>query len=85
VYFFGASQVDLAYNSEARKYYKSSTPMLAVAKYLKRFNKDESFQTFKDPGFCVRSSPKFLYLVAKMCYQKGAFIDLASQCLYIYM
>jgi hypothetical protein len=42
-YFFGASQVDLVYNSEARKYYKSSTPMLAVAKYLKRFNKDESF------------------------------------------
>ena len=83
VYFFGANQVELAYATEQvqlrSKYYKSSTPLLAVAQYLKRFNKDETlFTHVKDPGFCVRSNPKFLYLIAKMCYQKGAFIDLAS-------
>lgn len=31
----------------------------------------------QDTGFCVRSNPKFLYLITKMCCARGIFIDLA--------
>ena len=83
VYFFGAAQIDLAQNAcdgtlNRAKYYKSSTPIVTIISYLRRFSKNrDTYVAVKDPGFCVRSNPKFLYLIAKMCYKKGAYVDLA--------
>jgi hypothetical protein len=94
VFFFGAAQTELAYAAEEiskqinekitssytpRKYYKSSTPLIAVIKYLahlRRVNMGAAYieeplipSTVRDTGFCVRSDPTFLYKIAKMCLQ----------------
>lgn len=83
VFFFGAAQTDLAYLAEENEptheklYYKSSTPLIAVIKYLKhlrRMNNDDKQTTNVEPrlvddtGFCVRSNPDFLYQIAKICW-----------------
>jgi hypothetical protein len=89
-------QTELAYEIEdslpaKSRYYKSSTPLVAVVKYIQHLKRTNS-QTvihqqsdITDCGFCVRSDPYFLYFIAKMCVKTGLYIDLAIQSLYEYM
>ena len=93
-FFFGAAQTDLVYlNAEennsiaaTQPYYKSSTPLIAVIKYLQNKRQDvkEPNKCVNDIGFCVRSDPAFLYQIAKMCLEHNMFIDLAVQSLHLY-
>lgn len=69
-------------SAHSSQYYKSSTPLIAVIKYLEQ-KRGQAYAdqvkpaAVKDPGFCVRSEPKFLFLIAKMCFENKCFIDLA--------
>lgn len=74
-----------------RRFYKSSTPLIVVIKYLQAlrrlgFNQDEQIlpPTVKDSGFCVSSDPKFLQLIVKLCLRWKVFLDLAVHCSHIY-
>ena len=69
-------------------YYRSSTPLIAVIKYLSDLQNSAPLvmpETVRDPGFTVNSDPAFLYLIAKMCLQAGIYVDLACQCLHQYL
>lgn len=79
--------------SSAKIYYRSSTPLICVIKYLqhiRRLNSAEECievlpEAVNDFGFCIYSDPSWLFIIAKMCVKWNVYIDLAVHCVQLFL